>query len=114
MAETPTRATGHGMSDFRVVICGGGIAGVEGLLRLRRLAGDSVDIELIAPNPDLVYRPMAVREPFASGPPRRYPLDRIAPQTATPIGHRTRWDGSTPTRKPSTPKRAGASSTTRC
>ena len=65
---------GLGMSDFRVVICGGGIAAVEGLLRLRRLAGDSVDIELIAPNEELVYRPMAVREPFAFGPPRRYPL----------------------------------------
>ena len=66
------------MSDFRVVICGGGIAAVEALLRLRRLAGDSVDIELIAPNDELVFRPMAVREPFAAGPPRRYPLGAIA------------------------------------
>ena len=60
---------GLDMSDFRVVICGGGIAAAEGLLRLRRLAGDSVDVELIAPNQELVYRPMAVREPFAFGPP---------------------------------------------
>jgi sulfide:quinone oxidoreductase len=37
-----------------------------------------VDIELIAPNDELVYRPMAVREPFAAGPPRRYPLGHIA------------------------------------
>jgi len=66
------------MSDFRVVICGGGIAAAEGLLRLRRLLGDSVNIELIAPGEELVYRPMAVREPFAFGPPRRYPLRRIA------------------------------------
>jgi sulfide:quinone oxidoreductase len=66
------------MNGFRVVICGGGIAAVEGLLRLRRLAGDSLEVELIAPNPELVYRPMAVREPFAFGPPRRYPLRRIA------------------------------------
>jgi sulfide:quinone oxidoreductase len=66
------------MADFRVVICGGGIAAVEGLLHLRRLAGDSVDIELVAPGDELVYRPMAVREPFASGPPHRYPLRRIA------------------------------------
>jgi sulfide:quinone oxidoreductase len=66
------------MSKFRVVICGGGIAAVEGLLRLRRLAGDSLAIDLIAPNEELVYRPMAVREPFAAGPPRRYPLWRIA------------------------------------
>ena len=66
------------MADFRVVICGGGIAAVEGLLHLRRLVGDSVDIELIAPGDELVYRPMAVREPFAFGRPRRYPLQRIA------------------------------------
>jgi sulfide:quinone oxidoreductase len=69
------------MADFRVVICGGGIAAVEGLLRLRRLAGDSLDIELLAPADDLVYRPLAVREPFAFGPPRRYPLRRIARDT---------------------------------
>jgi sulfide:quinone oxidoreductase len=66
------------MSEFRVVICGGGIAAVEGLLRLRKLVGDSVEIELIAPNEDLVYRPMAVGEPFAFGPAERYPLRHIA------------------------------------
>lgn len=69
------------MSDFRVVVCGGGIAAVEGLLRLRRLAGDSVDIQLVAPNDALAYRPMAVRQPFAFGPPRRYPLRVIARDT---------------------------------
>jgi sulfide:quinone oxidoreductase len=66
------------MSKFRVVICGGGIAAVEGLLRLRRLVGDAAEIELVAPGDELVYRPMAVREPFAFGPPRRYPLRRVA------------------------------------
>ena len=76
--RAPNEPYARGMSDFRVVICGGGIAAVEGLLRLRRLAGDSVEIELIAPNEELVYRPMAVREPFAFGPPRRYPLRHIA------------------------------------
>ena len=65
------------MADFRVVICGGGIAAVEGLLRLRRLAGDAVDVELVAPDDELVYRPLAVREPFAFGRPQRYPLRRI-------------------------------------
>jgi sulfide:quinone oxidoreductase len=69
------------MNGFRAVICGGGIAAVEGLLRLRRLAGDSLEVELIAPDAELVYRPMAVREPFAFGPPRRYPLRRIARDT---------------------------------
>ena len=66
------------MSDFRVVICGGGIAAIEGLLRLRRLAGDDVQIDLVAPNEELVYRPMAVRQPFAFGAPSHYSLKRIA------------------------------------
>jgi sulfide:quinone oxidoreductase len=66
------------MSDFRVAICGGGIAAVEGLLHLRRLGGTSVRVDLIAPNEELVYRPMAVREPFGFGPPRRYPMRLIA------------------------------------
>src|SRR4029453_420372 len=69
------------MSDFRVVICGGGIAAVEALLRLRRLAGDSLDIELLAPAEERLYPPLAVREPFAFGPPRRYQLRRIARDT---------------------------------
>jgi sulfide:quinone oxidoreductase len=66
------------MTDFRVVICGGGIAAVEGLLRLRRLLGDGVHIDLVAPNEELVVRPLAVREPFSYGVPGRYPLRRIA------------------------------------
>ena len=66
------------MSDFRVVIAGGGIAAVEGLLRLRRLLGDSLELRLLAPDDDLVYRPTAVRQPFAFGPPKRHSLDRIA------------------------------------
>jgi sulfide:quinone oxidoreductase len=69
------------MTNFRVVICGGGIAAVEGLLRLRRLIGDAVDVELVAPDEELVYRPLAVREPFAWGAARRYPLRRIARDT---------------------------------
>ena len=60
-----------------MVVCGGGIAAVEGLLRLRRLVGSSVDIDVVAPNDELVIRPLAVREPFAFGPPSRYELGRI-------------------------------------
>lgn len=78
MTPALQRRTFAGMSKFRVVICGGGIAAVEGLLRIRRLAGDSVHVQLIAPNEELVIRPMAVRQPFAFGPPQRYPLRRIA------------------------------------
>ena len=69
------------MDRFRVVICGGGIAAVEGLLRLRALAGDAVDITLLAPNDELHYRPLAVDEPFSWRGVRRYPLRTIARRT---------------------------------
>jgi sulfide:quinone oxidoreductase len=66
---------------FRVVICGGGIAAVEGLLRLRRLLGDAVEATLLAPNDELRYRPIAVQEPFSRPSARRYPLRKIVRQT---------------------------------
>lgn len=69
------------MSDFRAVIAGGGIAAIEGLLRLRKLAGDAVSVTLVAPNEALVLRPWSVRQPFAFGPPAHYPLKRIAADT---------------------------------
>jgi sulfide:quinone oxidoreductase len=71
------------MNRFAVVICGGGIAGIEGLLRLRRLARDDVQLTLVSPDPDLVYRPLAVLEPFALGGARRYPIARIVADTNT-------------------------------
>jgi hypothetical protein len=46
---------------------------VEAALRLRRLAGDRVQMTLVSPDEELVYRPLAVREPFARAGARRYP-----------------------------------------
>jgi sulfide:quinone oxidoreductase len=58
----------------RVVIAGGGVAGIEALLALHALAGDRVELTLVAPTSDFVYRPLAVAEPFALGQARRTPL----------------------------------------
>jgi sulfide:quinone oxidoreductase len=69
------------MERFRVVICGGGIAAIEGLLRLRTLTGDSLEVTLVAPADELAYRPLAVDEPFARRGVRRYPLKQIAART---------------------------------
>jgi sulfide:quinone oxidoreductase len=69
------------MERFRVVICGAGVAGVEGLLRLRRLAGERIHPVLVSPQMALDYRPLAVAEPFGAAPVRRFPLDRIAADT---------------------------------
>lgn len=69
-------------TGFRVVICGGGIAGVEALLSLRRLGGGRLQLVLVEPREQLVYRPLAVGEPFGLPGVRRYPLERIVSDTA--------------------------------
>jgi len=47
-----------------VVIAGAGVAGLETLLALRALAGDRVDITVVAPELKFVNRAMSVDEPF--------------------------------------------------
>lgn len=66
---------------FAVVICGGGTAGIEALLRLRPLAGDSVEVTLLCPQEQLFYRPDAVLQPFTMDPMHPYPIRRIAADT---------------------------------
>ena len=58
----------------RVVIAGGGVAALEAALALRALASELADVELIAPDEDFTYRPLAVAEPFLAGEARRFPL----------------------------------------
>jgi sulfide:quinone oxidoreductase len=48
----------------RVLIVGGGVAGLEALLALRAHAGARVEIELLCPAEEFVYRPLMVAEPF--------------------------------------------------
>jgi sulfide:quinone oxidoreductase len=74
-------------TPFRVVIAGGGVAGVEALLALHALAGDRVELTLIAPTPDFVYRPLAVAEPFALGTARRTPLADAARAAGAALVH---------------------------
>ncbi len=63
--------------QLRVVIVGGGVAGLEAALALADLGRDRADVTVIAPNTEFVYRPMVVGEPFAHGAARRYPLAPI-------------------------------------
>jgi sulfide:quinone oxidoreductase len=62
----------------RVVIGGGGVAGIESALALRDLAGEKLAIELHCPRREFLYRPYAVGEPFGSAEVRRYDLAAIA------------------------------------
>jgi sulfide:quinone oxidoreductase len=64
-------------AKLRVAIAGGGVAALETLLALRALAPELVEITMIAPNAEFVYRPMTVREPFAYPEANRYALAPI-------------------------------------
>jgi sulfide:quinone oxidoreductase len=59
---------------LRVIVAGGGVAALETTLALSELAPKQTDVSVIAPSTEFVYRPMTVREPFAYGAARRYPL----------------------------------------
>jgi sulfide:quinone oxidoreductase len=63
---------------FNVLIVGGGVAALEAALALRELGGASIATTMLAPNAELVYRPMTVREPFSYPRAQRYPLKEIA------------------------------------
>jgi sulfide:quinone oxidoreductase len=77
VARTASAASSSSASPsgaLRVVIIGGGVAALEAGLALGDLAGERVSLALVAPEPDFVSRPMAVREPFAYAAARRYAL----------------------------------------
>lgn len=65
------------LEPLEVLIAGGGVAGLEALLALRSLAGPRVRVTLLAPDPEFVYRPLTVGEPFGLTRPRRLDLKRI-------------------------------------
>jgi sulfide:quinone oxidoreductase len=52
------------MGRFRVVIAGGGVAGLEALLALHELAGERLETTLLAAQEEFLSRPLAVAEPF--------------------------------------------------
>jgi sulfide:quinone oxidoreductase len=62
---------------LHVVIAGGGVAALETLLALRSLAGHLVDVTLVSPTPQFVYRPVTVAEAFDRAQARVYDLAEI-------------------------------------
>jgi sulfide:quinone oxidoreductase len=62
----------------QVVVAGGGIAGLEALLALTDLAAERVALTLVAPEPDFIYKPLVVDEPFSLTPAERRELEPLA------------------------------------
>jgi sulfide:quinone oxidoreductase len=82
----------------RVVIAGGGVAALEAALALQQIAPELADVELVAPDQDFTYRPLAVAEPFLAGEVRRFPLATLAEAAGARL-HRARVTAVDPARR---------------
>jgi sulfide:quinone oxidoreductase len=65
------------MTAHRVIVAGGGVAGLEAVLAVHAQAGERVEITLLEPSIELVDRPMLVARPFAAGHAEHTPIARI-------------------------------------
>jgi NADH dehydrogenase FAD-containing subunit len=70
------------MDLFKVVVCGGGVAGIEGLLRIHRLLGRSADLTLLCPNQDFDHLPLLATERSDRRFTRKFPVAGIVADTA--------------------------------
>jgi sulfide:quinone oxidoreductase len=84
-----------GEADFKVVIAGGGVAAAEAALALHELARSRIDLELIAPNDQLVLPALAVAEPFGMDPPPALPLADVCRDSGA-VQRRDTVDGVDP------------------
>ena len=65
-----------GSPDFKVLVAGAGIGGLEAVLALRETLGSGIEIELLSPEESYRLAPLSVLEPFG-GHPREVPLDEF-------------------------------------
>ena len=63
---------------LHVLVAGGGVAALEAMVALRKLAGELVEVELLSPDTDFFYRPLSVAEPFGLGEVLRFDLTSLA------------------------------------
>ena len=70
---------------MRVLIAGAGVAGLEAALALKDLASDLVEVEMLAPEPEFVYRPLAVVAPFQMGEVRSFSLQMLVEEAGASL-----------------------------
>jgi sulfide:quinone oxidoreductase len=80
-------STATNSHPVNVLIAGGGVAALETMMALRALAGDRVQITLLAPEREFRYRPMAVAEPFTIAHARHVDLAAIAADFGAELVH---------------------------
>lgn len=83
--RTPARPAGPSVTVMssstrkrhRVVIAGGGVAGLEAMLSLAWSARDRVDVTVVSPSPEFRLRALSVNEPFARSKARSWPVEQM-------------------------------------
>lgn len=66
-------------------IVGGGVAGVETALALADLAPAFAEVSVITPDPDFIYKPMIIAEPFTGEPARQLELAPLLAGVGTSV-----------------------------
>ena len=64
-------------TPHRVLVAGGGVAGLDAVLALHTLAGELVEISMLAPVAEFVQRQSSVLSPFTGEDVPRVPLDKL-------------------------------------
>lgn len=77
--------TSERSARMKVLVAGGGIAGLEALLALHDLGGDRVELTMLSPNLEFSYRPMIVEEAFSNAPADRRDLQAICDDLDTTL-----------------------------
>lgn len=79
----------HRHDRLRVVVAGGGVAALETVLALHASASVAVEITLLTPERQFVYRPVTVAEAFGAGEARSYSVLGLVEDR---VGGRVVWD----------------------
>jgi sulfide:quinone oxidoreductase len=87
--RNPMQEQTHTDRPLRVVVAGGGVAGLETAFALRELAGGRVAVTLLTPGDEFVYRPLSIGEPFSASHTERYPLGPLAAAAGAEVRHDT-------------------------
>src|SRR4051794_2331539 len=99
---------------LRLVVAGGGVAGLEALVALQALAPGRIDATLLEPGDTFRQRALDVGEPFGMGRARRYPMAELAAGLGATLVAEPLHRVELPERAAITGPAAGSSTTPSC